>query len=517
MEKSSDADLCMASPSTPLGHRHSKDSIGKLFESLNLAPNTNPEDMPPVPPTSLTTLLHPVLRTDTISYQDFVEVIHAPKPKASMPRLASGSFSAMSLPGIASLGSSNTTPSPSHSPSTSLSGLFMSRKDSDASSSVNPSPNNTPAPNTQPPGQGLKETKFFKRTLVEDIEPTLRLDLAPGLSWLARRNVLAAVTDGSLVIDPMVKVAMPCATCGESRVDEKHERAHRMRTSEAVNAQKYPLCAYCVGRVRSVCDYVAFLRAWKEGLWKAEKEADEEAAWEEGVRLRERMFWARVGGGVIPAFFRTEVSHRPSEEEAEKSEGANVERKLEVKVKSDKAIDAPPKTPTMKPSFNDDSDSDAGRLEVPKKRLSRGDPFLTPERQIVREKDILHPPPRRSEDSMARSEYERSINDTGSVIRHILPSRSEDGDSISSRVTLTEPDAVSEFEIGAREDAASELHVCGREDDEKCEISMKIEESSLPPLPPFPTTDVEANSATSAKEPENQTLEEPMQGIPGSW
>lgn len=54
----------------------------------------------------------------------------------------------------------------------------------------------------------LKDTKFYKRALVEDIEPTLRLDLAPGLSWLARRTVLSAVTDGSLVVEP-VPTTMP--------------------------------------------------------------------------------------------------------------------------------------------------------------------------------------------------------------------------------------------------------------------------------------------------------------------
>jgi hypothetical protein len=39
----------------------------------------------------------------------------------------------------------------------------------------------------------------------------------------------------------------------------------------------------------------------RDGLWKADCEEDQRAAWEESVRLRERMFWARLGGGVVPA------------------------------------------------------------------------------------------------------------------------------------------------------------------------------------------------------------------------
>lgn len=39
----------------------------------------------------------------------------------------------------------------------------------------------------------------------------------------------------------------------------------------------------------------------KDGHWHAEDEDAEKAAWEESVRLREQMFWSRIGGGVIPA------------------------------------------------------------------------------------------------------------------------------------------------------------------------------------------------------------------------
>jgi len=40
----------------------------------------------------------------------------------------------------------------------------------------------------------------------------------------------------------------------------------------------------------------------KEGHWRTDGLEAEKLAWEESVRLRERMFWARIGGGVVPAF-----------------------------------------------------------------------------------------------------------------------------------------------------------------------------------------------------------------------
>lgn len=59
----------------------------------------------------------------------------------------------------------------------------------------------------------------------------------------------------------------------------------------------------------------------KDGYWRADDEENEKAAWEESVRLREQMFWARLGGGVVPVSHgetHVEVSHsrQPSQERA---------------------------------------------------------------------------------------------------------------------------------------------------------------------------------------------------------
>jgi hypothetical protein len=42
----------------------------------------------------------------------------------------------------------------------------------------------------------------------------------------------------------------------------------------------------------------------RDGHWRAESEEEQKGAWEEAVRLRERMFWARQGGGVIPSLVK---------------------------------------------------------------------------------------------------------------------------------------------------------------------------------------------------------------------
>jgi len=140
--------------------------------------------------------------------------------------------------------------------------------------------------------------------------------MAPGLSWLARRSVLSAMCEGNLVVEPLAEVAsgrtsmtspatppqlQPCSLCGEHRPETPFLRNHRLRTSESDTAQRYPLCGYCLGRVRSTGDFLGFMRMVRDGHWRVDGEGGEAAAWEESVRLRDQMFWARIGGGVVPA------------------------------------------------------------------------------------------------------------------------------------------------------------------------------------------------------------------------
>ncbi|KAJ2966389.1 hypothetical protein NQ176_g10174 [Zarea fungicola] len=64
----------------------------------------------------------------------------------------------------------------------------------------------------------------------------------------------------------------------------------------------------------------------KDGHWRADDEDHEKTAWEESVRLREQMFWARIGGGVIPAT----QANSPTDDEARASMDGVVSAALTV-------------------------------------------------------------------------------------------------------------------------------------------------------------------------------------------
>lgn len=285
-------------------------------------------------PTSFTHLLQPVLRNDINAYQDFVNLCETSRRTASRP--PSGTHTGIGLGLMGSAASATSIGMSSSASTVSLSSIGSPA----ASSTFSPQTPNTPA-STQSgtsaaptlPMPPLKETKFYKRVLAEDVEPTLRLDIAPGLSWLARRSVITAMSEGSLVVEPVpttgtyAMLSKPqfyaCSLCGENRKDDQYLRRYRFRTSESSSAQRYPLCRYCLNRVRATCDFLGFLRIVKDGHWRTDDEDAEKTAWEESVRLRENMFWTRIGGGVrpIPQGFHghshsvVEKSPRPSREE----------------------------------------------------------------------------------------------------------------------------------------------------------------------------------------------------------
>jgi hypothetical protein len=268
-------------PSTPGADSNKMNS---MFDSLPFSPKaTQFSDVPPDQPLRFSHLIVPVMRNDVVAYVDFADLLKS--ARVAVPNHSRNSSGISSSMFVAS--------------SPNIPGSF--------SSGAAASPRETSFQASVPP---LKDSKFYKRCLVEDVEPTLRLDLAPGLSWLARRTVIGAVTGGTLVVEPFIPQsrfygnAYACALCGESRRTEAHARRHRFRTSEDESAQRYPLCEFCLGRVRATGDFLGFLRMVRDGLWRATTEDDIKTAWEESVRLREKMFWSRLGGGVVPAIGR---------------------------------------------------------------------------------------------------------------------------------------------------------------------------------------------------------------------
>lgn len=90
--------------------------------------------------------------------------------------------------------------------------------------------------------------------------------------------------------------------CGERRSDREHQRCHLFRTSDSDSAQRYPLCGLCLHRVRSCCEFTGYLRLIRGGHVRVGDVEEEKEAWEETIRLREAMFWSRIGGGVVPMF-----------------------------------------------------------------------------------------------------------------------------------------------------------------------------------------------------------------------
>ncbi|KAJ5472539.1 hypothetical protein N7530_006540 [Penicillium desertorum] len=256
----------------------------------------NPEELTPGPSSSFPQLLRMVSRTDLQAYEDFRDLLVLSRSSKPPSRAASGSYGGLNVMGLASFasgGSPSSTSSPkgfTHSPNGSTSSTTGSNF-------------------------SLKETRFYKRVLMEDIEPTLRLDLAPGISWLTRRTVLSGICEGSLVVEPMPpsskKFEFPCSVCGERRPGTPNERTHRFRTSDSETAQRYSLCILCLERVRSCCEFTGYLRLILDGHLRAGDTEEEKEIWDETIRLRERMFWSRVGGGIIP------MCNRPSEPEAE--------------------------------------------------------------------------------------------------------------------------------------------------------------------------------------------------------
>jgi Rab guanine nucleotide exchange factor SEC2 len=288
-------------PSSPMAPQHER--MNKVFESTHFSAE-NTEDVTPDHPLHFSHLIQPVLRTDHRAFEDFHSVLKAAKAASPPPsRVPSGSYGSLN---VMSYGSNamqlSQVPSPLTSP-------HLRNGHGSPRASIG-----------TPPLPLLRDTKMFKRALAEDIEPTLRLDIAPGVSWMVRRVVLNSLIDGSLVVEPMPPPPVkfrgpvnPCALCGENRIEDLYHRRHRFRISEDRERKAFPLCDPCLGRLRSCGDLLSFLRMVSNGHWKADSEDEVKQAWEEFVRLRERMFWHRISGGVVPVAGAPHSPHSPQQ------------------------------------------------------------------------------------------------------------------------------------------------------------------------------------------------------------
>ncbi|RMZ78409.1 hypothetical protein DV738_g3874, partial [Chaetothyriales sp. CBS 135597] len=272
-------------PSSPDLRRPDTD-LARLLEAMNLSPvSADNGEISPSPATSLTHLVRPSCRTDLPAYEDFKTLLATVNPRSHNPshnpsRAGSGSYAgiATGLGLISATSSPNLVtnlPKPSEIPSH-LPSQF------------------SPPPDQKSPGS-VKDNRFFKRVIVEDIEPTLRLDLSPSISWLNRRAILAALAESTLLVEPIPEASQklygrytPCAMCGEARKSGENPRTHAMRVHEGESATKWPICVLCLEKVRAVCDLIAYIKMIREGIVKCADAKDEEEAWEELIRMRER-------------------------------------------------------------------------------------------------------------------------------------------------------------------------------------------------------------------------------------
>ena len=283
-----------SAPPSPAGPPQVQGSAKQESDDVDIAATPcMPEELTPGPSCNFPEMIRMVCRTDLQAYDDFRDLLVLARGASSKPvsRAGSGSYAGLNVMSLAGFGGGNSnTSSPTkgftHSPNGSLSSQTGSHIP-------------------------LKDTRFYKRVLMEDIEPTLRLDLSPGISWLTRRTVLSGICEGTLVVEPLPSATkvyeFPCSVCGERRPGVQNERTHRFRTSDSETAQRYSLCIQCLERVRSCCEFTGYLRLILDGHVRAGDSEEEKDVWDETVHLRERMFWSRIAGGIVPKF-RTAAS-----------------------------------------------------------------------------------------------------------------------------------------------------------------------------------------------------------------
>ncbi|KKY22100.1 putative gdp gtp exchange factor sec2p [Diplodia seriata] len=153
-------------PSTPAAVPADRSS--RASDRASLTPNTpHDEDVEPAHPLHFTHLISPVLRIDVEAYNDFQDLLKTAKTHCSAPnsRAASGNYGGLNVMGLGSIAN--------------LSTASLSLQPTNSSEASLPKSVNSVNKETGVILPALKEIKFYKRALTEDIEPTLRLDIAP--------------------------------------------------------------------------------------------------------------------------------------------------------------------------------------------------------------------------------------------------------------------------------------------------------------------------------------------------
>lgn len=163
------------------------------------------------------------------------------------------------------------------------------------------------------------DSKLLRRLVNDEIQPALRLDNASGLGWIVRRTLMSLMMEGLVVVEPLsglnenfqygytspvlpsssfnpsmggkdshlfsypsdsppIAVHDKCSFCSEARDDViEHARMYVLKTQTRIEdgslvvTNSFPLCRYCLLKVRQTCEIFAFLRSLKLGAWNLEK------------------------------------------------------------------------------------------------------------------------------------------------------------------------------------------------------------------------------------------------------
>lgn len=159
------------------------------------------------------------------------------------------------------------------------------------------------------------DSKLLRRLVNDEIQPVLRLDNASGLGWIVRRTLMSLMMDGLVVVEPLsglnenfqyghatpttpnlttgskdshlfsypsdsppIAVHDKCSFCSEARDDIiEHARMYVLKTQtraedgSLIVTNSFPLCRYCLLKIRQTCEIFAFLRSLKLGAWNLEK------------------------------------------------------------------------------------------------------------------------------------------------------------------------------------------------------------------------------------------------------
>ncbi|QLL31239.1 hypothetical protein HG536_0B01000 [Torulaspora globosa] len=178
--------------------------------------------------------------------------------------------------------------------------------------------------------EASSSSKLLRRLINDEIQPILRLDNASGLGWIVRRTLMSLMMEGLVVVEPLsginenfqygsptlkssefrhanlsntkdnhlfnfpldsppIAVHDKCSFCSEARDDVlEHARMYVLKTQNKLEdgslviTNSFPLCRYCLLKVRQTCEIFAFLRSLKLGTWNLEKVTLTSVAKDEG-------------------------------------------------------------------------------------------------------------------------------------------------------------------------------------------------------------------------------------------